>query len=606
MSQEKSGKTKVQSLFSMSPKDENEVSHIRQVCIENYPKNPAKFSRCVMDLSSLEFVNAVVDSLCAKHQFEGCQKLENVCHKARQICETSKGYQSPLCKQNFNNCLRRIETIQKAHKAQQVHQGTVVSMNAHADLKGSNKALSTSMTMSYKKESSSPKANSYQLISDMEVKTSSTPVYEIKFESRANVPKVNTRWNLQQLLQEAFELALNGQVSYGYENKQKATIKMTNQMAKSSEQKESVRQSPEYQRCTQVEQEGKKLSNVCEFARHQAASIDELQTEMQIPQTLVQHPRFRQIGQFIRAYFLGQVSEEESSNASQTNLKIKASVSRVGDEAQIQAELAGRKYKIQNIRMPWALRGVFPISMRNPTSYNIMQKLTQNQIPASCRIEPSYVSTFDNKTYQYQLNDCYHLLFKDCSQNIPVAVLAKNVQANSQQKQVKILAGPSEIILTPNLMVKMNFNGHQESINIQAGQTKTWQNAAGQTIVEIKKYQDNVILVNAIQESLWVLYDGERVEVSGSYMLRSRACGLCGDLNGENTADLQTPQQCLMSRPRFAAYSYMVQESCQGIPSQDKAKYQQEKTQCIKKTYIPTPLERLSKIVAAKASQVIN
>ena len=45
-----------------------------------------------------------------------------------------------------------------------------------------------------------------------------------------------------------------------------------------------------------------------------------------------------------------------------------------------------------------------------------------------------------------------------------------------------------------------------------------------------------------------------------------------------------------MSRPRFAAYSYMIQDSCQGIPSQDLAKYQQEKARCVKQEIIPTTL----------------
>ena len=53
-----------------------------------------------------------------------------------------------------------------------------------------------------------------------------------------------------------------------------------------------------------------------------------------------------------------------------------------------------------------------------------------------------------------------------------------------------------------------------------------------------------------------------------------------------------------MSRPRLAAYSYMIQEaSCAGIPSQDMALYTQEKTECVKQEIIPTPLERLSKIL---------
>merc|ERR1711976_972715 len=62
-----------------------------------------------------------------------------------------------------------------------------------------------------------------------------------------------------------------------------------------------------------------------------------------------------------------------------------------------------------------------------------------------------------------------------------------------------------------------------------------------------------------------------------------------GDLDHENTADLQTPERCIMSKPRYSAYSYMIEESCQGIPSQDKPRYEQERQQCAKTRIIPTP-----------------
>ena len=53
-----------------------------------------------------------------------------------------------------------------------------------------------------------------------------------------------------------------------------------------------------------------------------------------------------------------------------------------------------------------------------------------------------------------------------------------------------------------------------------------------------------------------------------------------------------------MSRPRLAAYSYMIKTaSCLGIPSQDLALYTKEKTECVKQEFIHTPLERLSKIL---------
>ena len=47
-------------------------------------------------------------------------------------------------------------------------------------------------------------------------------------------------------------------------------------MLKSQKQMESVKKSPEYLRCAQQEQLGYPLAPVCEMARHQASSIDEV------------------------------------------------------------------------------------------------------------------------------------------------------------------------------------------------------------------------------------------------------------------------------------------------------------------------------------------
>ena len=49
-------------------------------------------------------------------------------------------------------------------------------------------------------------------------------------------------------------------------------------MLKSQKQMESVKKSPEYLRCAQQEQLGYPLAPVCEMARHQASSIDEVRT----------------------------------------------------------------------------------------------------------------------------------------------------------------------------------------------------------------------------------------------------------------------------------------------------------------------------------------
>merc|ERR1711862_607028 len=108
------------------------------------------------------------------------------------------------------------------------------------------------------------------------------------------------------------------------------------------------------------------------------------------------------------------------------------------------------------------------------------------------------------------------------------------------EKEVKILAGISELIMTPastnNIQVQLNVKGKPVAFIANPLEPMIIRDEQGLEILEIFRYADNVYFVNAIQESLWVLFDGKNAEISGSALLRSRSCGLCGDLNGESTA----------------------------------------------------------------------
>merc|ERR1712112_764596 len=78
------------------------------------------------------------------------------------------------------------------------------------------------------------------------------------------------------------------------------------------------------------------------------------------------------------------------------------------------------------------------------------------------------------------------------------------------------------------------------------------------------------------------------------WRLRNLACGLCGDLNDEKTVDVVSAQQCVMSSPRLAAYSYMVADSqCAGIPAQDKAVYQEEVRNCVRKAVVASMVSKV-------------
>merc|ERR1712002_1337230 len=386
-------------------------------------------------------------------------------------------------------------------------QASTLALRLDAKLVGTTKALSTAITFGYKLESTTIK-DILKLVTHVELLAPFIPAYEVKVASSAEIPRVNILRNKEQLLQQALEVVLNGQVEFGRVNEAKEIIKMKTLMIKTEELKEAVRTSPEFLRCTQQEQLEHPLAEVCELVRHQAASVDEVRTEMVIPAFLRRLPIFDlivpNVVNVVKTLFVGRLIETPINYVSPTDVKIITKVNRVGDEAHLIIEYNGRRYELRNICLSY-IKGVFPISLRTPFLFVGLNRLTQ--IPATCHVAPTHVRTFDRKMYNYELNNCFHLLFGDITEKIPVAVMARNLQGVS--KEVKILAGVAEVLMTPvsatNMKIQMNLNGQQQTIEVQPGMVKVIRGVNGLEILHIKRFEDNVYAVHAIQEQLMVL-----------------------------------------------------------------------------------------------------
>merc|ERR1719347_579463 len=500
-------------------------------------------------------------------------------HEKARFC--SKAMRQSLCRESL---VKAIDILPQA---------PMLALRLDANLVGSNKALSAAIALGLKIESSTVK-DILRMVTKIDVATHLTTLpYEILMTTSAEIPRVNILRNKEQLLQQALQVALNAQVELGYMTKAKEVVSMKTLMVKTEAQRQAVRASPEFLRCTQEEQLGRPLSEVCELVRHHAASVDEVRTELVIPTFLRKLPIVDivvpNIVNIAKTLFVGHLIETPLNHVSPTDMRMVTKINRLGDELQMTIEYNGRRYELINIRVPALLKGVLPISLRTPFMFVGLNRLAQ--IPATCHVAPTHITTFDRKTYNYQMNNCFHLLFRDCTEQIPVAVMARNLQG--ELKEAKILAGVAEVLMTPvsatEMKIQLNLNGQHQIVTVLPGEFKVIRHN-GVQILHIQRYEGNVYSVHAVQENLMVSFDGKHAQIFGTPLMRGRSCGLCGNLDAEITADLKTPERCIMSRPRFVAYSYMIQESCQGIPSQDLALYQQEKTKCVKQEIIPTTL----------------
>jgi len=97
---------------------------------------------------------------------------------------------------------------------------------------------------------------------------------------------------------------------------------------------------------------------------------------------------------------------------------------------------------------------------------------------------------------------------------------------------------------------------------------------------------------------LQVLSDGSVIEIVAPQVLKSRTIGLCGNMNGERSANLKTPNMCVL-RPQMAAISFMLNKSganagferCAGLPSDIKEEFIRETSKpCPREDVIPSTL----------------
>merc|ERR1712111_311975 len=218
----------------------------------------------------------------------------------------------------------------------------------------------------------------------------------------------------------------------------------------------------------------------------------------------------------------------------------------------------GREIVLKNLRLIGFLRplSIFPTSILSSPLEIAALKLTGNHVPATCRVEPSVVRTFDNMTLSYKINDCEHVLLMDGSKHIPVAITTKTV--SGEKKMVKILSGITEAKIVPEgSSLKVLVNGEQVHPIVGKVVKKSVQ---GKIAAMVMMFQDGVVSVHVPEQGITVLSNGFLVEVVAPQLLKSRAVGLCGDMNGERSADLKTPGMCVM-RPHLAALSFMLNKS---------------------------------------------
>ena len=95
--------------------------------------------------------------------------------------------------------------------------------------------------------------------------------------------------------------------------------------------------------------------------------------------------------------------------------------------------------------------------------------------------------------------------------------------------------------------------------------------------------KDKVVILKSSKIS--VLFDGKKVKLHGSNLLKNKTCGLCGNNNNKKIACVPSPRQCLLSKPELEVASYRVSlpsKQCSPLPGHLRAELERENERCIK------------------------
>merc|ERR1712088_464831 len=297
--------------------------------------------------------------------------------------------------------------------------------------------------------------------------------YQIFFSGDLKRPKIAARWNKEQLLQQPLELIYNAEIAYGAANadidQQQRKIVVNAVLSKTQEQIKSVRDSEEFKKCDMEANAGRRLSPICIKVRHQAGSVDKVQAKLNFPQEIYALRFWPTIEQFVKANLLPHYRQLVAApQLPAGQLTLEARFARAGDVAQVKVAHHADAWQLENLRVPRQVQGIFPLCARNPIGDWLEQKATNNYAPASCRIDPAAITTFDNVSYAYKVNNCEHVVMMDGaitehSRRIPVGVLTKTVAG--EQKMVKVLAGKTKVEVIPaSGAFKVLVNGREQAI----------------------------------------------------------------------------------------------------------------------------------------------
>merc|ERR1719232_1624147 len=440
---------------------------------------------------------------------------------------------------------------------------------------------------------------------------------------KGNRPRTFSFWNLNSILSEDPVFRFRNTLGYGRECESKVVI---NGHAKTSESmKHLARETPEAKEFERLRSKGTpmvELSKLAEIVRRQSSVLNVFDYKVKFVNVDDRVTKLTQRAlEALEFYWMPYSVSKDSQgwwpvSSGVSRLPIESSIETVGSassygsgygydnyEMEVRTTVhptrgsydveitnvtrPEQKYKYRDVPMPYPFAYFYPVSyVTDPVSIGIKAATGKPVFPV-CTLEGKHISTFDNRTTRADMDDCFHLLSGDCSKTMSYGVLVRPLESSGSyspetKKEVKVFIGSTDITMKPDgehVIVKVNGS----PIEVPMSERHTIMAREGHIVAKIIKSKDNVVILKS--SKMGVLFEGKRVKLEGSNLLKNKLCGLCGDNNNNKLADVPSPRKCLLSTPELELASYRVSlpsNTCSPLPSRLKEQLERESERCVR------------------------
>merc|ERR1711970_467420 len=231
----------------------------------------------------------------------------------------------------------------------------------------------------------------------------------------------------------------------------------------------------------------------------------------------------------------------------------------------------------RNIRLPYFVRNIIPLSTARSVLEQSARALLGSTLRAQCVIGPDHLTTFAKKAVSYRLDDCYHLVAGDCTQQKRYGVLAKE---KDNVKHIVVYYGDVKIVLrAPASQYQSNAPMRVVIDEVEQEVMPGQKRVVKEGFVVEWAVETHTVQVDTPAHR--VRYNGVDVVVEEK-IASAESCGLCGENSLDRRGSLQSPRQCVYKGIKSIMQSYRVEDSeCNSrLPTTDRNNLRSQKSMC--------------------------